>query len=435
LPDLGEGVAEGEIVKWLVHEGDSIREDQPMVEVMTDKATVQIPSPTTGKVSQIMAKEGQTVKVGTTLVTLEEAGGNGQGAGRVAQSPPSTQTVQQSSQKQTIMPQPQPVAGQPRMQVVATPATRKLARELDVELESVVGSGPGGRITEEDVRGAAKSPAARQKLVQPQQTVTQQPQVAKTELGMPSRSAVTATSKVAFVGREERIPIHGIRKRIAEKMSKSAHTTAAVTHVDEVDFSQLVALKEKAKPAFESQNVKLTFMPFIMKAAVAALKEFPYFNASMDDEKQEIVLKHYYNIGVATDTENGLIVPVIKDADKKSLLDIARELSELSAKARDGKIALEEIQGGTFTITNIGTLGGILSTPIINTPEVAILGVHKIQKRPVVREGEIVIRDIANVALSFDHRIVDGADAARFTTKLISFLENPGLLLIPEAMS
>ncbi|MFI5421879.1 MAG: 2-oxo acid dehydrogenase subunit E2, partial [Nitrososphaerales archaeon] len=232
--------------------------------------------------------------------------------------------------------------------------------------------------------------------------------------------------------REERIPIHGIRKRIAEKMAKSVHTAATVTHIDEVDFSQLIALREKAKPLAEAQDVKLTFMPFIMKAAVSALKQYPNFNASIDDEKQEIVVKHYYNIGFATDTSNGLLVPNVKDVDQKDVIQIARELEELSAKAREGKIALDEIQGGTFTITNIGTLGGMISTPIINTPEVAILGVHKIQKKPVVRDNQIVIRDVCFVSLSFDHRIVDGADAARFTTKIISLIENPGLFMFEQ---
>ncbi|MDA4112418.1 MAG: 2-oxo acid dehydrogenase subunit E2, partial [Thaumarchaeota archaeon] len=243
------------------------------------------------------------------------------------------------------------------------------------------------------------------------------------------QASVPSTS---IQSRESRLPIHGIRKRIAEKMSKSVHTAAHVTHIDEVDFTQLIALREKAKPIAESQNVKLTFMPFIMKAVVSALKAYPYFNATIDDEKQEIIVKNYYNIGFATDTNNGLLVPNVKDVDKKDIIQLSREIEELSQRARDGKIALDEIQGGTFTITNIGTLGGMISTPIINTPEVAILGVHKIQKKPVVRDNQIVIRDVSFVSLSFDHRIVDGADAARFTSKLISILENPGLLVFEK---
>lgn len=431
LPDLGEGVAEGEIVKWLVHEGDSINEDQPMVEVMTDKATVQIPSPAKGKIGKIFAKEGQTAKVGDVLVALEET----DGSARTPASAPAPRNSIPTEAPTTTTPNAQSTRPQ-GVGIIATPATRKLARDLNVKIESVVGTGPAGRITEDDVRKASGGQGAVAAPEQPkmQQPATPRPQV----IAAVHTSTVTSSAPVPYASTvarspgqmEERIPIHGIRRRIAEKMSKSLRTTAQVTHIDEVDFTQLIALRERAKPAAEQQNIKLTFMPFIMLAAVASLKEFPYFNASIDDEKQEIVLKHYYNIGFATDTPNGLIVPVVKDVDKKSIFQIASELGDLSEKARVGKIALDEIQGGTFTITNIGTLGGTMSTPIINTPEVAILGVHKIQKKPVVRDDQIVIRDISYVSLSFDHRIVDGADAARFTTKLISILENPGLLLM-----
>ena len=421
-------MAEGEIVKWLVKEGDSISEDQPMVEVMTDKATVQIPSPAKGKVGKILAKEGQTAKVGDVLVTLDEANGSASGREATQKSTPQANPVVAASPSVAA-------ARATAVGIVATPATRKLARDLNVSIEAVVGTGPAGRITEEDVRKTAGSKSSGASLEQPgiqqpviSQQVTSQPHVTT---GSVSTAQIAPSGKL--VGQvEERIPIHGIRKRIAEKMSKSLRTTAQVTHVDEVDFTQLTALREKIKPLAEQQNVKLTFMPFIMQAAVACLKEFPYFNASIDDEKQEIVLRHYYNIGFATDTPNGLIVPVIKDLDRKSLFQIARELGDLSEKARAGKITLDEIQGGTFTITNVGALGGTMSTPIINVPEVAILGVQRIQKRPVVRDDQIVIRDMSYVSLSFDHRIVDGAEAARFTTKLISILENPGLLMATE---
>jgi len=434
LPDLGEGVAEGEIVKWLVHEGDSVSEDQPMVEVMTDKATVQIPSPMTGKVGKIVAKEGQVAKVGDVLVTLDD-GGSSSTKTDVAQKVPSNIQTATSIGSAT-----QPAQAAPRptgIGIVATPATRKLARDLGVNIESVAGSGPGGRITDDDVRKATgaqrtaapvSQQATGQSLGQQQKQV--QVQAAASPAPMPQISQALTAPVVKAGQAEERIPIHGIRRRIAEKMSKSLHTAAQVTHVDEVDYTQLIGLREKLKPLAEQQGVKLTFMPFIMQAAVACLKEFPYFNSSIDEERQEIILKHYYNIGFATDTPNGLIVPVVKDVDKKSILQIARELADLSEKARTGRIALDEIQGGTFTVTNIGTLGGLISTPIINIPEVAILGIQKIQKRPVVRENEIVIRDISFISLSFDHRVVDGADAARFATRLISILENPGLFTL-----
>lgn len=404
LPDLGEGVAEGEIVKWLVSEGQDINEDQPMVEVMTDKATVQIPSPAKGKVKQIFAKEGQTVKVGTVLVILDSMGGA---------ATPALQPKQQASTPQ-VRAEAHSEPGQSR--ALATPALRKLARDLGVDIELVHGSGVGGRIVEDDLR-KAPSPKGQG-----------QPQALQVE----ESKSVPVTTPIGQ--REEHIPIHGIRKRIAEKMLKSSTGTAAVTHMEEIDFTELVSLREKSKPMAEANGVKLTFLPFIIKTIVAALKLFPYFNASMDDEKQEIVIKHYYNIGFATDTPNGLIVPVVKDADRKNLLQIAKEIEGLSEAARRGKIRLEDLQGGTFTITNIGPLGGIMSTPIINVPEVAILGLHKIQKRPVVRDNQIVIREVANVALTFDHRIVDGADAARFTSTLVKYLENPGLLLLESLL-
>jgi 2-oxoglutarate dehydrogenase complex dihydrolipoamide succinyltransferase (E2) component len=425
LPDLGEGVAEGEIVKWLVKEGDSISEDQPMVEVMTDKATVQIPSPTKGRVGKILTKEGQTAKVGDILVTLEDVNGSATGPAIAEKSPALSATP--ASFPPTSAPSRPPGVG-----IVATPATRKLARDLNINIDDLAGTGPAGRITEDDVRKAASQKGTGTSLEPPKlrQPVIQQQ--GSTQLQVTSVSTPTVSQMVPQeLGgpMEERIPIHGIRKRIADKMSKSLRTTAQVTHVDEVDFTQLVSLREKLKPAAEQHNLKLTFMPFIMHAAAACLKEFPYFNASIDDEKQEIILKHYYNMGFATDTPNGLIVPVIKDLDKKSIFQIAKELGDLSEKARTGKIALDEIQGGTFTVTNVGVLGGIMSTPIINVPEVAILGVQRIQKRPVVKEEQIVIREMSYLSLSFDHRIVDGADAARFTTRLISVLENPGLLM------
>ena len=426
LPDLGEGVAEGEIVKWLVGEGDSVSEDQPMVEVMTDKATVQIPSPASGKIGKIFAKEGQTAKVGDILLNIEEAGISQKSAQENPGKP--SQAITSTKTSPSIQPPRSPGVG-----IIATPATRKLARDLNVNLESISGSGPAGRITEEDVRKVAVTKPSVASLEQPEAVSNLSPPDALPAPAVHSTSHPLVAQTQGRTGSvsvlEERIPIHGIRKRIAEKMARSLHTTAQVTHVDEVDFTQLIALRDKSKTLAEQENVKLTFMPFIMHAATACLKEFPYFNASIDEEKQDIILKHFYNIGFAADTPNGLIVPVVKDVDKKSIFQVARDLGDLSDKARNGRIALEEIQGGTFTVTNIGTLGGVISTPIINVPEVAILGIQKIQKKPVVREDQIVIREMSFVSLSFDHRIVDGADAARFTTKLISILENPGLLM------
>lgn len=445
LPDLGEGVAEGEIVKWLVAEGQQVKEDEPMVEVMTDKATVQIPSPTSGVVKQILAKEGQTVKVGTNLVVLESSKGDGQKSGAASseqiQQPKAESLTQGQSNVSperseglttSKMAQQQEASKQPR-QVIATPATRKLARDLGVELETISGSGPAGRITDQDVRNAVSAPKMAPKQMQPQEkAVQQQVQQALERPKAVSSDTQALQTETTSGAREERIAIHGIRKRISEKMIKSAQGTASVTHVDEVDFTELVNLREASKPLAESKKVKLTYLPFIIKAVIATLKQFQYFNASIDDEKKEIIMKRYYNIGIAADTPNGLIVPVVRDADKKNVIEIASEIERLSEAARNGTIQLHDLQGGTFTITNIGTLGGIMSTPIINIPEVAILGVHKIQKKPVVKNDQIVIRDMGYVALTFDHRIVDGADAARFTSKLKQYLESPALIFLAE---
>jgi pyruvate/2-oxoglutarate dehydrogenase complex dihydrolipoamide acyltransferase (E2) component len=433
LPDLGEGVAEGEIVKWLVTEGQEIKEDQPMVEVMTDKATVQIPSPATGRIKQIVTKAGQTVKVGSTVVVLDTGEDNGTGEKRTGQQ--SAASKEATAEPQRVIQRPAEagassqkiVTGQVPRTVIATPATRKLARELGVEIDLLQGSGPGGRVTEDDVRQASKSGM---QFAKPEAAPKQQGEVAYEPAAARPRPVSLAQKQAPQEMREERVAIHGIRKRTMEKMSKSVRTAAHVWHVDEVDYTELVKLRQSAKTIAESLNIKLTYMPFIIKAIVHALKEFPYFNASIDDERQEIVVKHYYNIGFATDTPNGLVVPVIKEPNRKSILEIAREMEQLADDARKGSITLENIQGGTFTVTNIGGLGGVFAMPIINHPEVAILGVLKIEKRPVVKDGQIVARDVGYISLGFDHRIVDGADAARFTTKIVNYLENPSSLLL-----
>jgi 2-oxoglutarate dehydrogenase complex dihydrolipoamide succinyltransferase (E2) component len=424
LPDIGEGIHEGEIVKWLVKEGDIVREDQPMVEVMTDKATVEIPAPRAGKILKLNAKEGETVKVGSVLVIIEELGeAKPEPKREVVEAPPQREpepvaaAVSTTATAVAAPPPPSPTAA-PAQRVLATPATRKLARELGVDISQIQGTGPGGRVTDEDVRRFA---AAR--------TAPQPPPPSPAPTPSPAAPAF-APSAVVTDRREERIPLRGIRKRIAEHMHQSKTTAAHFTYVDEVDMTDLIQLREQMKPLAEQKGVKLTYLPFIVKASVAALKEMPILNASIDEAKGEIVIKKYYNIGIATATDEGLIVPVIKDADRKSLLEIAMEIERLAKAAREGKIALSDLQGGTFTITSLGALGGLFATPIINYPEVAILGIHEIKKRPVVRDNQIVIRDIMYVSLSFDHRLIDGDVGARFCKKIISYLENPKLLFL-----
>ncbi len=423
LPDIGEGIHEGEIVKWLVKEGDIVREDQPMVEVMTDKATVEIPAPRAGKILKLNAKEGETVKVGSVLVIIEELGeAKPEPKREMVEAPPQREPepVAAAATAVAAPPPPSPPAA-PAQRVLATPATRKLARELGVDIAQIQGTGPGGRVTDEDVRRFAAARTA------PQPSQPPPPSPAPT----PSPAAPSFVPGAVITDRrEERIPLRGIRKRIAEHMHQSKTTAAHFTYVDEVDMTELIQVREQMKPLAEQKGVKLTYLPFIVKASVAALKEMPILNASIDEAKGEIVIKKYYNIGIATATEEGLIVPVIKDADRKSLLEIAMEIERLAKAAREGKIALSDLQGGTFTITSLGALGGLFATPIINYPEVAILGIHEIKKRPVVRDDQIVIRDIMYVSLSFDHRLIDGDVGARFCKKIISYLENPKLLFL-----
>jgi len=402
LPDIGEGVSEAEIIKWMVKEGEKVREDQPLVEVMTDKVNVQIPSPRTGTVSRIAIREGETAKVGETLMVIAEDGG------AAGSAPPSTlaTTLTQTPARAPAPVMSQPGSSQIPIQTTATPATRKLARELGIEIATVIGTGPQGRVTDEDVRAAAAKPVL----------TSQKP-------------AAPSLSRPAAAGKEELVPIHGVRRTIADRMVRSKHTAAHVTHVDEVDVTELVLLREALKSSGEKRGVRLTYLPFFMKAVILALKEFPFVNSSVDEQGANIILKKYYNIGIATDTEQGLVVPVVKDADRKDVFELAREIELLAGRARSGQLSLDEVRGSTFTITNVGAIGGIFSTPIINLPEAAILGVHKITKRPVVKEEKIEIRDMTYLSLSFDHRIFDGAYAARFTSRVIETLQDSRKLL------
>ncbi|HYS99297.1 MAG TPA: dihydrolipoamide acetyltransferase family protein [Thermoplasmata archaeon] len=395
LPDIGEGVHEGEVVKWFVKEGDAVKENDPVVEVMTDKVTVQIPSPVTGKILQLRAKEGEVVKVGSTLVVFGEAGESIPMSPAPAPSP----SVASTSVAPPRAPSPLPASGE----ILAAPVVRRLAKELNVELAAIRGSGPQGRVTEDDVRRGARTPAAA-----PRPAVTQ---------ATPS-------------GAEERIPIHGLRKRIFDKMAKSNATAAHFTYVEEVDMSELVHLRDHLKESADRKGIKLTFLPFFIRAILVALKEFPTLNASVDDERGEIIVKRYYNMGIATATDEGLTVTVVHDADKKDLWGLAQEIERLSIAAREKKLSLQDVQGSTFTITSLGKEGGILATPIINWPEVAILGIHKIEKRPVVRDDHVVIREMMYLSCSFDHRVVDGHVGAAFVQAVRNHLEHPAMLFL-----
>jgi pyruvate dehydrogenase E2 component (dihydrolipoamide acetyltransferase) len=410
FPDIGEGLTEGEIVRWLVKEGDEIKEGQPLVEVETDKALAEIPSPKTGVILKILAKEKEVVKVGQVIIIFGEKGET------LAPLPPRPKSVGVVGELEEAPEEIPAVAAKAEPvrpvlvsdHAMATPAVRALAKELGVEINKVRGTGPEGRVLERDVRQVAEG---KEKPVE--------------EVKKPAK-----VKKYDLYGYVERIPLRGVRRSIAKAMVKSKFTAPHVTTMDEADVTELWKIREKEKKAAEKKGIKLTILPFIIKAVIAGLMEHPYLNATLDDENEEIILKKYFNIGFATDTPEGLMVPVIKNAKEKSILQLAEELTRVAEKARNRTIDLADLKGGTFTITNYGALGGIYGTPIINHPEVAILGVGKIKDMPVVKDGKIEIRRILHLALSFDHRVVDGGEAARFLNTIIARLEDPDLILL-----
>jgi pyruvate dehydrogenase E2 component (dihydrolipoamide acetyltransferase) len=550
LPDVGEGVAEGEIVRWLVEAGDPVEEDQRVAEVETDKAVVDVPSPVDGTVRELLAEEGEVVPVGDVIITFDVAGeeadetdgpaGDAE-AQTAAGAPDESEEAAAETRAAEGAIEEAGAAGAdaaaetadggagdagtetavdadaevetPEGSVFAPPSVRRLAREQGVDLGAVEGSGPGGRITAGDVRaaasggdGGATGEAAETTTADPTDATAdadagaQEPATSEGESGPPARVdaqaaadrdrtlAAPATRRVAreedvdidavpateqrdgeaFVSaeavreyastqqeaqaadaealqatgaeasaaadadgeRETRRPYRGVRRTIGDRMSQSKFTAPHVTHHDTADATRLVEMRERLKPEAEERGIGLTYMPFVMKACVAALKEHPIVNSQLDEEAGEIVEKHYYNIGVAADTEAGLMVPVVEDVDRKGLLQISSETNELVQKARERSIERSEMQGGTFTITNFGAIGGDFATPIINVPEVAILGLGGIEERPVAEDGEVIARPTLPLSLSIDHRVVDGADAARFTNTLIRYLEEPSLLLL-----
>jgi len=401
FPDVGEGIHEGKIVKWLVKEGDDVKNDQALVEVETDKAVVELPAPAAGKILKIFPREGDTVKVGEVIISI---GGQGE---RLQFPTPVHEVI---SKVVEAVRAPAPPAPEAPGHALASPATRQLARELGVNLEVVSGSGPAGRIMPEDVRNAAS-----RKVVSREGApiaVKEEKVAVREEFG------------------EQRIPLTGLRKIIADRMSYSkAHIPDAVG-MDFANVTRLVAIREREKAKAEKDGVHLTFLPFIVKACVIGLKKYPKFNAHFDEEKQEIVIKPRFNISIAVDTPDGLMAPVIKDADKKSVVDIGREIAELAEQSRSRKIRLEDLQGGTFTITNVGSVGAVFSVPIINPPQVAIMGVHRIRDTPVVVDGKIKIGKVMGISLAFDHRVADGAEATLFMNEVIRHLEDPDLLLL-----
>jgi len=399
FPDVGEGITEGEVVRWLVREGDEVKADQTLAEIETDKAVVEMPSPYAGTVLKLHFKEKDLVKVGEVLVTIGAKGEAVPAAGPVeAAAPPARSFAAAAGAGGAPAPPPSPPG-----EVLATPAVRKLARDLGLDLAAVRGSGPGGRITEEDVQAAKALPVEK-------------------------KVEIKVKSKYDLFGTLERIPLRGVRRSTAKHMRESLDKAAHVTHFDEANAAGLAALRDTMKGEAEAMGIKLTYLPFIVKAVIEALKLHPTLNASLDDEEAEIVVKKYYNIGIAVDVPDGLIVPVVKMADQKSVLDLAEEIQNLAKSARERKLDLADLKGGTFSITNVGVIGGYAATPIINYPEVAILATMKIEDRARVESGAVVVRKTLPLCLSFDHRVVDGAEAASFTKDLIRFIEEPGKL-------
>jgi pyruvate dehydrogenase E2 component (dihydrolipoamide acetyltransferase) len=432
LPDLGEGLTEAEIVAVLVREGDVIREDAPLLEVETDKAQVEIPSPIGGRVEKIHVTPGQTVKVGAVLVTFSDNGAPVP-AGAPAGPTASTPRPQPATPNAPAAPPPARETVPTGGPVAATPATRRLARELGVELRAVRGSGPGGRVLDADVRAAAGArPQAAPTGAHPQPAAPAVRDAAPTGPARPLAAIGLEPPPLPRFeqwGPVERAPLSHLRRTIAERMTLSATLIPHVTHFDRADITDLDAIITRNLEPARASGVTLTLTAFLLKAAALALRAHPQFNASLDPAAGELILKRYYHLGVAVATSRGLIVPVLRDLDSKPVLEIGRELGALAQRVRDGKATLEDLRGGTFTITNIGALGGTAAIPIINYPEVAILGVARARQEAMVRQGQIVPRLMLPITLTFDHRVADGADGARFATEIVSRLEAPERLI------
>lgn len=419
FPDVGQGITEGEIVKWHISEGDSVKEDQVLVEIETDKAVVEVPSPKTGFILfRHKAKDGEKINVGDVIVAIGQKGEKyvpGKATDLTAATAEKTLKTAEKKDAGAVVGFLPGSMSEVEKGIFAMPAVRRLAAELKVSLSALKGSGPGGRITEDDVRRAAGASTTG--------TAT-----AAAAVKAPSEEhQLKVTKKYDFWGMVRREPFKGVRKATAEKMSLSASKTAAVTNFDEADVTDLAAAREKEKAAAEKKGVKLTFLPFIIKAVVESMRkpEHSIINSSLDEAAQEVVMKDYYNIGFAVATEAGLVVPVIKRTEDKAVMAIAKESQVLAEKARSRKLDMADMMGGSFTISNIGSIGGAFFTPIINYPEAAILGIGKIVEKPVVRDGKIVVRKIMPLSLSYDHRLIDGAQAAAFLNTVISYLEKP----------
>ena len=411
LPDIGEGIHEGEILKWFVQEGDEIKEDDVLCEVQNDKAVVEIPSPVEGKVLKIHVQEGEVAVVGDPLISID-AEGYEDDTPEAEPEQPSKEPAQEEKTEERA----ETIEDSVDRIVIAMPSVRKYAREKGVDIRAVQGTGKNGRILKEDIdrylAGETKTEPEKEVVKETVETAKQKP--------------------VALAGEfpETREKLRGIRRVIADAMVKSKTTAPHVTLMDEVDVTGLVEHRKRYKPIAEEQGIKLTFLPYVVKALISAGKKYPIINAAIDDETEEIVHKHYFNVGIAADTERGLVVPVIKHADKKNLFELSKEINELADKARNGKLSAEEMRGASFTISNIGSAGGQWFTPILNYPEAVILGIGRIQEKPIARNGEVVVAPVLALSLSFDHRLLDGATAQLALNQIKRVLQDPELIMM-----
>lgn len=419
FPELGEGLHEGEIIKMHIKAGDKVTDDDIVMEVQNDKAVIEVPCPVNGTVQEVFGTDGAIFRVGQVVAVIDAEGdvpeqeGVHEAEAEAAQGGADTSAAPAASNEASAAP------AAPDREVLATPSVRKFAREQGIDITQVVGTGNAGKITREDVEafkngGAAPASAAS----------------TSSEASAPTSPATSAPTAIPVGGDEERVPFKGIRKAISNAMVKSAYTAPHVTIMDEVDVTDLVDFRKRMKPVAEKKGIKVTYLPFIVKALVAASRKFPALNASIDEVNNEIVYKKHYDIGIATDTDNGLIVPVIKDADRKSIWMIAEAISDLALRGREGKLSAAEMKGSTISISNIGSAGGMFFTPIINYPEVAILGTGRISEKAVVKNGEIVVAPVMALSLSFDHRLIDGATAQNFMNYIKQLLGNPEMLVM-----
>ena len=437
LPDIGEGIHEGEIVKWFVAKGDKINEDDVLFEVQNDKAVVEIPSPVAGTVEEILVSEGTVAVVGDALIRIDAPGyehlhtkdeasteSNKETEAQVQATAEKSQPIDKEEAPKDEKPADTPavdseVEADPNRRIIAMPSVRKFARDNSVAIGQVTGSGKNGRVLKEDIES----------FMNGDQKVADD----ATEDNVSEKSKEVSKEQAAplegdFPETREKMP--AMRKLIAKAMVNSKHTAPHVTLIDEVDVTELVAHRNKFKGIAAEQDVKLTYLPYVVKALVSTLRAFPALNTSYDDETEEVIQKHYYNIGIAADTDRGLLVPVIKHADRKSMFAISSEINNLAVKARDGKLSLPEMSGASCSITNIGSAGGLWFTPIINHPEVAILGIGRIAEKPVIKDGEIVAAPVLALSLVFDHRMMDGATAQHALNHIKRLLSNPELLLM-----